>query len=272
MIAHGNTCPMDPVRAHAPLVPVTPEDEEFVVACRVPAVLEKLRNLLNEMFVNSHAGKQRRSRRVLRQFHADSLWLANAALELMDELEAHMERLHEFYESAAEDEEVDSVCSTCDGCGIARQRSFEHGPIPCPDCRSRGSVRRKRPIGEIAESLKPLDKQIERRKKARRLARGLGQTQRHFLKQLLRARADRGQGASIKHLRGDSPKTTSNRATFSRMLRSLEMRRLIVRTNWQTGIPGQGIIRTELSEPKVARTSHVILTRLGKDVAALREG
>jgi hypothetical protein len=51
------------------------------------------------------------------------------------------------------------------------------------------------------------------------------------------------------------------------MLVCLEHRKLIVRTNWNTGIPGQRIIRTTPDQPPVARTSHVILTFVGKAVA-----
>jgi hypothetical protein len=76
-------------------------------------------------------------------------------------------------------------------------------------------------------------------------------------------------GVSMKLLRKRQPKTPANNAAFARALARLEKRRLVIRTNHRTGIPGLNIIRTKASEPPVKRTSHVILTPLGRHVADL---
>ena len=74
-------------------------------------------------------------------------------------------------------------------------------------------------------------------------------------------------GISTKVLRKREPKTGADNTAFARSLSRLEKRRLVIRTNHRTGIPGSGIIRTKSYEPPVRRTSHVILTSLGWRVA-----
>jgi hypothetical protein len=87
------------------------------------------------------------------------------------------------------------------------------------------------------------------------------------LQKLRSLQAYTGLGVSVKKLRQTEKKTGSTHAAFSRMLVCLEPRKLIVRTNWNTGIPGQRAIRTTPEQPPVARTSHVLLTCVGKAVA-----
>jgi hypothetical protein len=74
-------------------------------------------------------------------------------------------------------------------------------------------------------------------------------------------------GISTKVLRKREPKSNADNAAFARSLSRLEKRRLVIRTNHRTRIPGSGIIRTKSYEPQVKRTSHVILTSLGWRVA-----
>lgn len=74
-------------------------------------------------------------------------------------------------------------------------------------------------------------------------------------------------GISTKRLRRAESKTPARNAAFARALVRLEKRGLVIRTNVCTGIPGLGIIRTKTYEPPVRRTSHVILTQLGRRVA-----
>jgi DNA invertase Pin-like site-specific DNA recombinase len=149
--------------------------------------------------------------------------------------------------------------------GLVRQYSHVHGCIPCLACQGKGRINHLRPIQEIADLLRPPASRRARQEEARRAARGLSQAQRTFLKTAQQAHADRGQGASLKELRGPLPKSAVVNAALSRMLERLEKRRLIVRSNWRTGIPDPHIIR--LHQSRVRRTSHVLLTPLGKAVA-----
>jgi hypothetical protein len=101
---------------------------------------------------------------------------------------------------------------------------------------------------------------------AEKTARGLGWAEKRCLQKLCSLQAYTGLRVSVKKLRQTEKKTGSTNAAFSRMLVWLERRKPIVRTNWNTGISGQRIIRTTPDQPPVAHTSHVILTSLGKAV------
>ena len=75
----------------------------------------------------------------------------------------------------------------------------------------------------------------------------------------------------MKWLRAKADKTKSESAAFSRALRSLEKRGLVVRSNVRTGIHRgrrRGEIRVSLKEPVPLRSDHVILTPEGEATAA----
>jgi hypothetical protein len=98
-----------------------------------------------------------------------------------------------------------------------------------------------------------------------RSARGLSRKAKTFLKRLC-AEATTGQAVSTKQLRRGEQKTQSTNVAFSRMLLSLEERRLIVRMNRRTGIQSQQSIRTRPDQRLAQRTTHVSLTLLGAAV------
>jgi hypothetical protein len=87
------------------------------------------------------------------------------------------------------------------------------------------------------------------------------------------------QGIQVKEFRGPAPKSGADRAAFSRALRRLEQRGLIVRTNTTSGMPEEDprvaqilaterrSIRLRADDPMVRRTDHVILTAAGIEVA-----
>jgi hypothetical protein len=60
-------------------------------------------------------------------------------------------------------------------------------------------------------------------------------------------------------------------AAFSRALRRLETRGLVIRTNVRTGSPvgdeEYGPVRLQLDEPVPKRTDHIILTPAGEEIA-----
>src|SRR5262245_14440457 len=69
----------------------------------------------------------------------------------------------------------------------------------------------------------------------------------------------------VKWRRGGRPKGRADSAAFSRALRRLESRGLVVRTNVAGGMPSgprKGSIRQRLDEPHGTRTDHVFLTDL----------
>jgi hypothetical protein len=86
-------------------------------------------------------------------------------------------------------------------------------------------------------------------------------------------------GIRVKDIRDDEPKTAADRAAFSRSLRRLEQRGLIVRMNISSGMPEDDprvaeirvnerrSIRLRVDDPMVRRTDHIILTAAGVGVA-----
>jgi hypothetical protein len=154
------------------------------------------------------------------------------------------------------------VCPQCQGEGLITERKVILKRIPCPKCRGKGRVCAPQAPETVPDSSPPSGPE-----KVLRSCRGLSQHEKTFLKKLLAQKAHLGLGASTKRLRAKERKTQSTNAAFSRMLLRLEKRRLIVRSNQATGVPGQGLIRTRPDQPMVKRTSHVILTPLGKAVA-----
>jgi hypothetical protein len=79
----------------------------------------------------------------------------------------------------------------------------------------------------------------------------------------------------MKWLRRGASKTKSESAAYSRALRELENRGLLIRSNLRSGMhrgPRAGQIRVSMDEPAPARSDHVILTSAGEAaMAALRE-
>jgi hypothetical protein len=74
----------------------------------------------------------------------------------------------------------------------------------------------------------------------------------------------------MKWLRQGADKTPAACAAFSRALRRLEGRGLIVRTNVTRGMPSghrKRCIRLLASEPHATRTDHVLLTEAGRETA-----
>jgi DNA-binding MarR family transcriptional regulator len=73
----------------------------------------------------------------------------------------------------------------------------------------------------------------------------------------------------MKYLRGwFQDRTAADRAAFSRALRRLEQRGLVVRTNYSRGLPdGSGWARQRADQPAPVRSDHVILTDQGRAVA-----
>src|SRR5262249_36943074 len=86
-------------------------------------------------------------------------------------------------------------------------------------------------------------------------------------------------GIRVKAFRHEEPKSPADRAAFSRSLRRLEQRGLIVRTNIRSGMPEEDPrvaeirvterrnIRVRAGDPMVRRTDHIILTAAGMEVA-----
>jgi DNA-binding MarR family transcriptional regulator len=63
--------------------------------------------------------------------------------------------------------------------------------------------------------------------------------------------------------------TTADSAAFSRLVRRLEARGLVLRNNARNGVasgPSQGRARRSLEEP-IARADHLLLTEMGRLVA-----
>ena len=101
--------------------------------------------------------------------------------------------------------------------------------------------------------------------------RKLSVPQRRILAALLRFHKDgscTSCGVPLKWLRGRKQHwNASESAAFSRSLRRLEQRGLVVRTNTVTGItsgPRAGCIRQAADEPHTGRTNYVILTEAGR--------
>jgi hypothetical protein len=102
----------------------------------------------------------------------------------------------------------------------------------------------------------------------------LSRAQRVLLRDLLRySQGEESILVPVRWLRGSRQGWSSaESASFSRSLRRLEGRGLIIRTNQSTGIRadaslGGGRVRTCLDEPYDNRTDHIILTDLGRQVA-----
>jgi hypothetical protein len=77
----------------------------------------------------------------------------------------------------------------------------------------------------------------------------------------------------MKWLRAGASKTKSESAAYSRALRELEKRGLLIRSNLHSGMhrgPRAGAIRVSLDEPAPARSDHVILTPAGEAAIAAR--
>ena len=75
----------------------------------------------------------------------------------------------------------------------------------------------------------------------------------------------------MKWLRLGVHKTKSESAAYSRALRGLEKRGLVIRSNLRSGMhrgPRRGAIRTSPDEPAPARSDHVILTPEGEAAIA----
>jgi DNA-binding MarR family transcriptional regulator len=66
--------------------------------------------------------------------------------------------------------------------------------------------------------------------------------------------------------RGAWGKTRADSAAYSRALRRLEARGLVLRTNVMSGRPDTGHVRTAADQPH-GRSDHVFLTDLGRQVA-----
>jgi hypothetical protein len=255
----------EPIPAQAPVI--APEQDEVSALSEIPAAFERIHELLDRIFTIAHAGQRGNSLLHLRNLHKKIEALADAAMNDLDLVKPHLQTLYVLYKQAAKDEKF--PCPACEGSGLNPLNSHVHGHSSCRPCRGRGTIKLLRPLQDIANRLKPLATQIALVEQAKQAAHGLSREQRLFLKVALRAHADRGLGFSLKALRGPEAKTSASNAGFSRMLGRLEKRGLLVRTNWQTGISDQGIIRTLIHQPKVARTSHILLTPLGKAVAAI---
>jgi hypothetical protein len=73
----------------------------------------------------------------------------------------------------------------------------------------------------------------------------------------------------IRHLRGwFQDRTAADRAAFSRALRRLEQRGLVLRTNYGRGMPDSpGNVRLRGDQPAPVRSDHVILTDQGRAFA-----
>jgi hypothetical protein len=86
------------------------------------------------------------------------------------------------------------------------------------------------------------------------------------------ARNARVHGIPLKWLRGHGQgRTAGDSAAFSRAVRRLEARGLVLRSNSTTGCPppGQkyGEVRRSATDPVPKRTDHLILTGAGEEVA-----
>jgi hypothetical protein len=78
------------------------------------------------------------------------------------------------------------------------------------------------------------------------------------------------QGVPIARIRRKGV-SRADSAAFSRALRRLETRGLVIRTNVQSGSPGDdeewGTIRLKMEEPAPKRADHIILTPAGEEIA-----
>ncbi len=81
----------------------------------------------------------------------------------------------------------------------------------------------------------------------------------------------RAQGVPVKWIR---PKGVSrvDSASFSRAIRRLEARGLVIRTNYVSGCPAgenfrEGQVRLKMEEPAPKRTNSIILTPTGEEIA-----
>jgi hypothetical protein len=162
------------------------------------------------------------------------------------------------------------VCPACTGLRVIVERKPCLMTVGCWKCGGRGkiAVRIRNPRREVLQRPPSGPPSLE---DLLAVARGLSGAQRRFLRTLRSWRAHLVYGVSTQILREKWSRNPSTNAAFSRMIRKLEARNLILRANWPRR-RRKGTPRLRREEPRAKRTTHILLTPLGRAVAGLLPG